>query len=88
MSKSGSNPWSINPSRIPEVALKPGGHSGTPRGTRRFSFRTWDQVWDSEIVGEPGGSPLDHGIMFGTWRSYENPKVHEIIIGPWRFLKS
>ena len=31
--------------------------------------------WDPEAVGEPGGSPLDPGIMTGPRRLYGNPEI-------------
>ncbi|KAF2577517.1 hypothetical protein F2Q68_00004454 [Brassica cretica] len=61
----GSERWALNP-EILRWHLGPEGR----RGTRRFSFRSWDQIWDPEVIWEL----RDHGIMFGPGGRREEPE--------------
>ncbi|KAF2601589.1 hypothetical protein F2Q70_00025901 [Brassica cretica] len=45
------------------------------RGTRRFSFRSWDHDWSLEAVWEPGDSSIDPEIVSGPWCLYLDLEV-------------
>ncbi|KAF3507303.1 hypothetical protein F2Q69_00008443 [Brassica cretica] len=86
------------PKGNPEVLGEPIGSPLDPEiilGTRSFFFKSWDHVWNTEVLlrswdhdwspgaeWEPEDSSLDPETRFGTERPYGNPKVREIVIGP------